>query len=102
MTFLLESRLNGNLFYRLDLSRNSISEFPKGLPSSLKLIRLIGNKITAITSSVQPTLNNLTQLERLDLDDNLIQVMYDYQITPMTSLIWLGLQYNPIVSHVTS
>jgi len=85
--------------FRIDFSENSLEEFPIGLPRTLKQLYLYDNKIQVIPRETQPTLNNLTQLEELYLDDNQIKVIYDYQILPMTMLKWLGLQYNPLVSH---
>ena len=87
-----------SLFFSLDLLGNSITEFPIGLPSSLKILWLDRNKIQTLSKDIQSTLDNLYNLEKLHLNDNQITVIYDYQLFPLTKLRWISLQDNPFVS----
>ena len=80
------------------MEENAINQFPIGLPSSLKIIILDSNQINSISNEVQPTLNNLTQLETLSLRSNQIKVIHYFQLKPLVKLKNLKLSDNPLVS----
>nr|NP_001159600.1 toll-like receptor 2 [Ciona intestinalis]BAI43698.1 Toll-like receptor2 [Ciona intestinalis] len=85
-----------NKLTSLNLESNGITRFPRGLPSSLLVIYLSYNKITAITEEDQSTLDQLVNLKQLYLSGNLIKILYDYQLQRMASLRWLALNNNPM------
>ncbi|CAK8675544.1 unnamed protein product [Clavelina lepadiformis] len=88
--------VNQTKLITLDLDFNGIKKFPKGLPSSLDSLSLNGNAISGITNDIQPTLDRLVNLRELYLSYNQIKVIYDYQLKPLKSLKWIGLDGNPL------
>nr|XP_015221816.1 PREDICTED: leucine-rich repeat-containing protein 4C-like [Lepisosteus oculatus] len=79
----------------LSLSHNELSHFPRGLPSGLETLLLRVNRITYLTATSLRQLSNLT---RLDMEDNRVRVIQAGTFQGLKQLRFLSLKGNRLSS----
>lgn len=84
----------------LDLSGNSLSSFPLGLPRSLQVLEIKNNQLNSIPDG---TLTGMEKLRKLILSDNQLKLNSAYQgawmeLTALTTLDLSGNQLSHILS----
>ncbi|XP_036406173.1 nephrocan-like [Megalops cyprinoides] len=85
-------RAQGNLKI-LELQKNKLRHFPRGLPHSLETLKLANNRIQSLQ---EPAFEGLRRLRVLDLQNNLITNLRASTLSPLVKLECLYLDGNNI------